>query len=340
MNILIRTAGGNTPKMELGLGHIFRTINLAKEFQNNNIFFLIEDFGGVKKTLIEHNFKKIIILKNRISHRNDIKKTLNVIRKNKIDLLIIDHFHLKPKFSAMLKKYVKVVVISDLKKNQYSADLLINGFVGYENQIIKNSFGTKCLLGPKYQILNKQFSNLMKHKRKKEKILTTFGGIDEKSISEKIFKEFVGMNLSFKLKMILGPVARKSKKFEELIKNKPRNFKIKIKTKNMRKEMESVKIGFCSGGLTTYEFASQNIPFVIICDDKHQLKTAREWHKKKIGVNLGLINKNTNKKIRTIMNELSKNRIIFEKGRKVIDGKGVIRSKDEILKMVQRTEKS
>ena len=50
-SILFRTSGGKSSKRELGLGHIFRCINLAKMVKKNNIEFLIEDFGTVKKKL-------------------------------------------------------------------------------------------------------------------------------------------------------------------------------------------------------------------------------------------------------------------------------------------------
>ena len=56
-------------------------------------------------------------------------------------------------------------IITDLYNIQYKADLIINGFIGYENSVIFNRFKTKCLLGPKYQILNDYYQKI--HKKKK-----------------------------------------------------------------------------------------------------------------------------------------------------------------------------
>ena len=44
LNILIRTAGGKETNQELGLGHIYRSLNLGKELRPNKINFLLEDF--------------------------------------------------------------------------------------------------------------------------------------------------------------------------------------------------------------------------------------------------------------------------------------------------------
>ena len=41
MNILFRAAGGTTEKFELGTGHIFRCINLAKKLNKQKIFFAL-----------------------------------------------------------------------------------------------------------------------------------------------------------------------------------------------------------------------------------------------------------------------------------------------------------
>ena len=71
LRILVRTAGGKTKKQELGLGHVYRTINLVSNFKKKNLFFLIEDFGGVKKLLSEREFKNIHKIQIKASSRLD-----------------------------------------------------------------------------------------------------------------------------------------------------------------------------------------------------------------------------------------------------------------------------
>ena len=69
----------------------------------------------------------------------------------------------------------------------------------------------------------------------------------------------------------------------------------------MHNEILKSKFGFTTGGVTTYEFASMNVPFVVICDDLHQIPTAREWDKKNAGINLGFLNNRTSKKITKVV---------------------------------------
>jgi len=56
LNILFRISGGKAPGKELGYGHVFRSKNLAYFFREHNVWFLLEDYGGVKNILTK--FKK------------------------------------------------------------------------------------------------------------------------------------------------------------------------------------------------------------------------------------------------------------------------------------------
>ena len=64
LNILFRTSGGRATSKELGFGHIFRSLNLAKFLSDQRIFFLIEDYGGVKPLLKKYDSHTIFIKKN------------------------------------------------------------------------------------------------------------------------------------------------------------------------------------------------------------------------------------------------------------------------------------
>ena len=106
---------------------------------------------------------------------------------------------------------------------------------------------------------------------------------------------------------------------------------------NMFKEMSNVKYGICSGGITSYEFAMLNIPFAIICQVKHQLITAKEWEKKRSGINFGLAEKISEKQIEEFLEE-----IVMNKRKKTIkknslsNQKGIKLITQEILSLVKK----
>ena len=328
MKILFRVSGGKAPKKQLGFGHAYRTIHLAQNFRKNSVFFLLEDYGNLEKLFSNHGFNKTYRIKKETTPTNDIKKTQEIIKKEKIDILIIDKFNPSIQYIQNIRKFVKVVVISDLNAIDFPADLVFNGFVGFRKKIEYNKFDTKCFLGPFYQILNNNFSKKQKIK-KKYKLLVTFGGLDENKIMSTFLQVLRNYDPGFSIKIILGPGAPKLN-----IQNK--NFKSKLtivqETKNMFKEISSAEFGLCSGGITSYEFAALGVPFAIIPQVKHQVKTAKEWEKLGVASNLGFVNKMTHKKIEHFL-KLIKSTSISSKKSKVLDGLGGKRTAKEIMNL-------
>jgi spore coat polysaccharide biosynthesis predicted glycosyltransferase SpsG len=328
LNILYRTAGGKG-RNELGYGHIVRCINLAKYLKGHRKFFVVEDYGDAARFLKNRGIKQLFILSKGIDSRKDFEETKKIIKRNRIDILVIDRYKISLRYLHEIKKMVKTVVISDLNKIQLPGNLVINGFIGYKNSIKRNKFGTKCLLGPQFQILDEKFATNKKKVQKKFDVLITLGGNDENNIIEYLMKRIIKYNL--KTRIILGPSTKKSKNVLKLESCYPKKFSIIKKTNNMFKEISSSKFGICAGGITSYEFASVGVPFAIICQVRHQLITAKVWEEKHIATNLGMYNKNSNK-IDTLFNYLDNKKLENKtKNYPLIDGKGIIRVSKEIL---------
>ena len=328
-NILFRFSGGKAAGKELGFGHVYRCLNLAKCLKSNNLYFLIEDFGGVEKIITDAGFSRVLKLSRNVGYASDVNNTIKTIIQKNVDKVIVDKYKVNLNFIKKLKKYAKIIVISDLKRINYPADLVINGFVGFRSKVIQNRYGTPSLIGPKYQILNINFKEIKKTP-KLFGLVSTFGGYDEHGISNLVVREILRIKPNFKTKIILGP---STKRLRKLSSREQKYLKIIKKAKNMRKEISNSKFGLCAGGVTSYEFASQNIPFGIICQEKHQLITAREWERRRIAINLGLIDSKTHIKVRKFLESIASAKIHQKNSNRICDGKGVDRVAKKILNL-------
>ena len=329
MKILFRTSGGSNPKNELGMGHIYRCINLAKKIKTHEIVFLIEDFGSVTK-LLKDNGQKVLKLNPGIDEKNDIKETKICIEKNQVDILVIDKYGLTNNYVKSLKEKIKTVVITDLDKNDYDADLIINGFIGYNNSIKFNKYKTKCLLGPRFQILNNHSKKNLSRKKEFDLVIT-FGGYDSKCILEEIL-EYIIKNYNFRTLVILGPATKKTPKISKIQKQQKKNIKIIKETKNFQNEISRGRYAITGGGVSTYEFARLGIPFGIVSQYKHQLITSKEWDKRGIGKNLGVFNIELNNKIKLFLEKINQNDIKIRSKEKIkfSDTEKIL---DEILRL-------
>ena len=101
----------------------------------------------------------------------------------------------------------------------------------------------------------------------------------------------------------------------------------------MKKEISNAEFGICGGGITTYEFASMGVPFAIICQYKHQLKTARAWKRKKIALNFGFANHTIDSKIQCFLSNITNNKIQLKSKSTIVDGLGTKRIRLQLDKM-------
>jgi len=333
-NILFRISGGRAKNKELGMGHIYRAMNLSANLKSHNLFFLVEDYGGAINVLKQNGFSNIKKLKPKIELSDDISTTKNIVNLNAIDVIIVDKFDsTTKKYVKYCKNFSKIVVIPDVDKIDYDADLVINGFIGFKNSEIRNRYNTKCLLGPKYQILNKQYFSVSTRIPKKFTLLATFGGFDANNIIPRFCKSLKPFQYFFKTKIILGPATKKSKL--QSIKLDKNQVSIIHKTKNMKNEILQAKYGICSGGITTYEFANLGIPFATICQYPHQQKTAKSWKSYGLTMNLGSLDKSFEKRLNIFLRKIASDKFNLKTNPNLVDGLGSKRVSKEVLSILK-----
>jgi spore coat polysaccharide biosynthesis predicted glycosyltransferase SpsG len=341
LKILFRTSGGSIKNKELGTGHIFRSINLSKQFKGHDIFFLVEDYGGVKKILQKNNITNIKFLKPNLPIKEDYDNTLKFIQEKKIDLIIVDKIFTTKTYLQKLKKFFFTIYVTDLFDYDYPANIVINGFIGLKNSITLNKYNSKCLIGPSFQILSNKYEKKLKLKKNND-LLITFGGYDANNLIENLCGILPRFLDNLKIKIVLGPITKKPNCLTKI----ENNFKNKLQvigyTDDLRKEILQSRVGLCSGGVTTYEFASLKVPFGIINQYNHQKITASEWEKLGFGKNLGQNDKELHKRIEKFLRNILDEKINFKTNKILIDGHGSKRVKNEILKSfkIEKNNKS
>lgn len=267
MNILFRLDCND----ELGFGHMSRCSSIAKymsEKYNSNIFFLS------RNSIYQKNFSKINFIKKIINYRsekfstnNDLIETIKVIKKNNIDLVILDNYNCGIKWCDTIKNQnIKLVIIDDGLKKNYESNLYIN----YNSH--RKSFDQKKLLGYKYFPIDERYSNA-KHGKKKltYDILINFGSGNFKNYL-KILLNLIS-DLSFiKTIVIIG-------NNEEITVNK----KVKIKFINkytfIGNYIKNSKICIGAGGVNLVERLFLKKKNIVFSTARHQVNICQSLNK-------------------------------------------------------------
>lgn len=188
----------------IGIGHIKRCLKLASYVNNYNIYFICKNFQNNTFNEIKEKYNLLILdLDKDISNINDVttwlgesyindaNKTIKIINKDVIDIMIIDHYAIDYKWEDMIKENIKInklIVIEDYIERVHHCNILINNLVS-DKALYKKNVPSDCnlLLGLNNTIVNKNIFNLKKNKNDSIKRINIFvSGSDYTNETENI----------------------------------------------------------------------------------------------------------------------------------------------------------
>ncbi|AOR22917.1 UDP-2,4-diacetamido-2,4,6-trideoxy-beta-L-altropyranose hydrolase [Clostridium taeniosporum] len=326
MKIAIRADGG----LQIGMGHIMRSLVLAKELKknNNDVFYVCKQSSllpekyeaGINKVK-EQGFDVIII------NEGDIFAELSKIQA---DCLITDSYDVNEEYFNIIKKYFKFTgYIDDMNLYYFNVDFIINQNIGAEEWKYKVNKGTKLLLGTDYTMLREEFRRV-KDKFIDERIhniMITVGASDFNGITNKICDYL--KELHFKFHVIVGPCFTKENIYELMkLSEKNKNIELHFHA-DMIKIMNECDICISACGSTLYELASCGIPTIGLIVADNQKKIGEKLNQLKVIKNLGFYQKISKKKLCETIKDLDRNiekrQEMSKKSMEIVDGKGVNR---------------
>ena len=267
MNILFRADSSST----IGTGHIMRDLVLAKQFKDDNIIFAVQNLNGnINHKIIEAGYK-IKLLKS-----NEFKELNKLIKKENIDLLVIDHYDIDYNYEKKLKqenKKLKILSFDDTYK-KHCCDILLDHNISADKKRYKNLVPKGCKLrcGSKYTLLRDEFYREKKRKCKKNKkqkrVFLAMGGADHSNLNIKILKVLKKFN-NIKVDLVTTNANKNLKELEKYCKNKSW-IKLHINSKKIAKLMRKSDFAIVTPSVTLNEIYFMETPFIAIKTAKNQ----------------------------------------------------------------------
>ncbi|WBW95447.1 UDP-2,4-diacetamido-2,4,6-trideoxy-beta-L-altropyranose hydrolase [Oceanirhabdus sp. W0125-5] len=321
MKIAIRADGGS----QIGMGHIMRTLVLAKELaKTNEVFYVCKTdnslsdtyINGIKKIKTE-GFKAVYINKDNV---------LEDLKNIHADLLITDSYDVDENyFIETKKKFKKTAYIDDMNLHYFDVDILINQNTNAVDFDYKVNDYAKLLLGSNYVMLREEFRNTPKKliEENVKDILITVGGADPFNITENILSSIKDLDYIFHV--VVGP------SFDE--RNNLKDYeseKIKLYyNANMYQIMQKCDMAISACGSTLYELASCGVPTLGLIIANNQKGIANKLNDEGVIKNLGWYNEISSdyllSNIEYLANDKKLRQHISDKGQNFVDGKGVER---------------
>ena len=202
MKIAFVVEGG----LEMGMGHISRSITLAEELgDRTGTCFLTKSDETVVNQITNAGFRTF-----KLDNDKEVVKLLQEVRPS---IVIIDKLDVEEDFAGKLKDCLntKVVIFANLTAANRYADIVINAVTGSKlknRKFLDENTDTLYFFGPRYYVLREEFYEFKKKGEtlgdKVEKIVLIFGGSDPSNLTPIVLNELLGLSSDFKIDVILG----------------------------------------------------------------------------------------------------------------------------------------
>lgn len=279
---------------------------------------------------------------------------MNIVEKENINVLVIDHYNVNEEFFFKLSKInLELVYIDDMNLFEYSVDMVINGNIsahdmGYREDIKRTQF----LLGLKYNMIRSEFRDIPKKRINNDisTIMITMGGADPYNLSPQ-FAEWMLRCPQYKDKKIIIVVGSAFENIEEIVAlaNRYSNIVLystdykyieygyPVQVVRMSEIMVEADIAIAAGGGTLYELcACGTVPFSCIIAD-NQLLIVEAMCEQGYSYNLGWYEDITEEKFVDIINRgLKKEQLYPVDRQEIVDGEGCKRIVDNIMKYTKK----
>ncbi|HHV28947.1 UDP-2,4-diacetamido-2,4,6-trideoxy-beta-L-altropyranose hydrolase [Acetivibrio mesophilus] len=352
LNIGIRVDGS----ANIGMGHIMRCLSLAKGFRNAgaNVFFLSRFEQGISR--IRQDEFEVIEMPHREGRHSegffygdiselgeDAKEIICQIKALNLDVLIIDSYNVSREFFLKLKPHVKkLCYIDDVNKFVYPVDVLLNGNItATAFNYTKFSSDELMLLGLKYNLIRDEFKDLPGRiiNRDVQEILITTGGADPFNLSLRL-ADIILSEEEFKdirINIVVGSGFTNVDNLRELC-GKNTNVILHENVSRMSELMLKSDIAISAGGSTLYELCACGTPTlaIVIADNQREMvdMMSSEGYIISLGWHEELSDRELLQKIKLLCGDYNKRASLSRKMQKLVDGEGVRRVVEEIMKII------
>lgn len=326
-SVLIYTSGDQ----QHGLGHVKRQLTLAGELLSRMVRVGFE----VPPKTVGHQLidtwasSRLFTIVNEPSRKHDLI------------IIDIEHGPSRELLEEARRKFHKVVVVGGVGfpvADQGAIDELVDLQI-YQSIAINDGFvsASKHLIGCEYLIINKEYQSLRKVYGSDvfgSNVLVVMGGGDPHGITgvvceaAKISCNGNGMGV----RAVIGPAVGSGGKM--LL---PDGVKYFYAPPHLAGAFASARCAITALGMTTYEAACVGIPTASIGWSEDHVETAKKLEGAGITVNLGLWNNPNWEKAKSFVEKMSDEhewRKMYEAGRNLVDGLGVERVAEEIVRLI------
>ena len=295
---------------EIGAGHLMRCLVLAQALRGRGIeshFVCYALDSRLVQRILEagHHYSGLPLVEacdHDVSSENppelaawlqapwhiDASETIERIKTNSVDWLIVDHYGIDFRWESFLRDHVKkLMVIDDLADRRHACDLLLDqNLVDNQDERYQGLIPSNCtnLLGPHYALLQPQYGELhhcaAPRRPPIKRVLISFGGWDQHNLTSIALRALIKLSRD---DLLVDVVLSGENAFAEEVHSLADalgNVVVHQMLPSLSELMLQADLAIGAGGSTSWERLCLGLPTIVISSADNQIETCRELAKR------------------------------------------------------------
>lgn len=282
--------------VQIGSGHVMRCLTLAEELrrQGHQCLFICRNHEGHLADFIAQKGFELHLLQSEqletlakdepaLAHsgwlgvpwQTDATQTLEVLARNNIDWLIVDHYAVDAQWERSLAEVIgQIMVIDDLADREHACAVLLDQNLGRQSEDYKALVPPTCtkLIGPPYALLRPEFSELRsaslarRHTPELKRILISLGGVDLSNVTSQVLEALSCSTLppETELDIVMGGAAPHLEAVKKQALELPFQATVSVSVSDMAERMCSADLAIGAAGGTAWERCCLGLPTILL----------------------------------------------------------------------------
>lgn len=289
--------------LDIGSGHVMRSLTLAKELRSNGadcVFLSKEHRGNLIDAILRNGFAcEVLPLQKNYrgggdlyaswlggDWRNDAEHTVEFLRRDYFDWLVVDHYALDSRWESLVRKDCRrILAVDDLANRQHHCDVLLDQNLGRCDTDYRALVPEYCklLLGPSYALLRSEFKaaccNAMGVRKRGSlgNLLINMGGVDRDNFTGKVLSSLAHVILPADLSVtiVLGASNPWVSEIQALAGHMRQQVEVRVGADNMAELMAAADLAIGAAGSTSWERCCLGLPTFTAVIAENQIGIAK-----------------------------------------------------------------
>lgn len=249
-----------------GMGHLFRSIQLARELgrRGRELLLFCNDDVTSLRVLREHSFSPQVVDLADL----DGNWEAALIARHRISLWINDRLDTDAAHAAHVRSAgVPLATFDDRGSGAAQADVHIAALAFGDAPLS----GRRVLRGIDYMILNPELAQYQRLRTAPGSLLVTLGGSDTYGATPKVVAQLAERGLG--ATVVVGPAFAHRPALDEVLTSA---FDLRVGVPSMAQEMARHELAITGGGITPFEANAAGLPCLVIANADFEIPVGRE----------------------------------------------------------------